>query len=550
MSQLSALLTIRQEIAFSEYAFSYTDWDRDYSHSWIAGLTSAETQHLHESLQGFCQRPSLDHFKAVQEILNQLFPESLLGNLRSTPPESLALVSDECCLPWEWVGTPENPLFCQCNLTRELSQRPSTTADLHQDPLFLLVADTLTKQSGSDEDVNSALTALRNAPAKVINATGTATRDTVQEALYGDRFGMVYLACPGLESLEIGGGSLTPSELARSQRVSPRLVFFHNYLRPTGPDLHLFEAATCWGNSLCSHGCESFITNLWSASPSDQRRVTKAFFTALVQAESVGRALQSARRLLWDKGSVTAAAYCLLGKSQLKLGELRPMRVRESTTVPGGLTSVVQLRILNGPESGRVIPLFSSALRQRGLVIGSSGPRSCDIELDDRLPNQTASLMMQDDTLVLRNLSEIPVLVQVNGLPVRREIALCGWEKIKFDQIEVKLEPADGAATSTAPPRAFCLELHDGDDTRTEWYGDDLVTLGRGQTARISFKDQAVSRNHALLQRSGDSLMLSRLGQNVVAVNGVPVETAHELSPDDLVQLTDRAYFKILRIVA
>lgn len=550
MSQLSALLTIRQEIAFSEYAFSYTDWDRDYSNSWIAGLTSAETQHLHSSLQEFCKRPTLDLFIQVQEILNQLFPESLLGYLKATPPASLALVTEECCLPWEWIGSPDNPLFCLCNLTRELSQRPSSSADVHQEPLFLLVADTLTKQSGSDEDVNTAWAALRNAPAKVINATGTATRDSVLDALYGDRFGMVYIACPGLESLEIGGGSLSPSQKARDERVSPRLVFFHNYLRPTRPDLHLYEAAVCWANSLCSNGCEAFITNLWSASPGDQRRITKAFFGGLAEAATVGQALQNARKLLWGKGSVTAAAYCLLGKSQLKMGELRPMRVRESTTVPGGLTSVVQLRILNGPEEGRVIPLFSSALRQRGLVIGSSGPRSCDIELDDRLPNQTATLMMQDDTLVLRNLTDNPTLVQVNGLAVRREIALCGWEKICLDPIEVKLEPANGSLPDATPPRAFCLELHDGQEVRTEWYGDDLVTLGRGATARIAFKDQAVSRNHALLQRSGDSLMLSRLGQNVVAVNGVPVDTAQELNADDLIQLTDSAYFKILRIVA
>ena len=550
MSQLSALLTVRQEIAFSEYAFSYTDWDRDDSHSWIAGLTSAETQHLHLCLQGFCQRPSLEQFGQVQEILNQLFPESLLHQLRESPPRSLALVTDEVCLPWEWVGTPELPLFCLCNLTRELSQRPSSSADVHQEPLFLLAADTLTKQSGSDEDVNTAWGALRNAPARVINATGSATRDSVSEALYGDRFGMVYIACPGLDSLQIGGGSLSPKEQARHERVSPRLVFFHNYLRPTRPDLHLFEAANQWANSLCSNGCEAFVTNLWSDSPGDQRRVTKTFFTALTEASSVGEALMQARRLLWDKGRVVAAAYCLLGKAHLKLGELRPMRVRESTTVPGGLTSVVQLRILNGQESGRVIPLFSSALRQRGLVIGSSGPRSCDIELDDRLPNQTATLTMHDDTFVLRNLTEIPALVQVNGLPVRREIALCGWEKICLDSVELQLEPANGDAVNSAPPRAFCLELHDGEATRTEWYGDDLVTLGRGQTARVSFQDQAVSRNHALLQRSGDSLILSRLGQNVVAVNGVPVETAQELSADDLVQLTDRAYFRILRIVA
>lgn len=549
MSNLSALLTVRQEAPFSEYAFSYTDWGRNYNHSWMAGLTSAETHHLQQSLEGFCQRPNRDGFLQIQEILNQLLPANLLQQIQNQPPESLALVSDECCLPWEWLGTPQNPLFCACATVRELSQRPSSTADLQPEAVFLLAADTLTKRSGSDEDVNAVWSQLRQGTAKLINATGSATRESLLEALCGDRFGMVYLACPGLHSLEIGGTSLAPTENSRADRSSPRLVFFHNYLRPVRPDLHMLESLMVWAEWLCSHGCEAFISNLWCDSPADQRRLSRSLFAHLLEGASLGQALQKARSQLWERGNLLAAAYFMIGRASLRLGDLRPMRVRESTTVPGGLTSLIQLRVLNGSEEGRVIPLFASALRQRGLVIGSKGPRNCDIELDDGLPNQTASLTIQSDTLVLRNLTDLPAHVQVNGLPVRGEIALCGWEKLRFSFIEVQLEPPDGAVLQTAPPRAFCLELHDGEETRTEWFGDDLLTLGRGQTARITFKDPAVSRNHALLQRSGDSLVLSRLGQNVVAVNGVPVEMAQELSNDDLVQLTDRAYFKILRIV-
>lgn len=546
MSQLSAILTIRQEIAYSEYSFSYTNWSRNQYLNWTAGLTSAETRQLHQDLEAFCQRPSVELLVSIQGILNQL----LRGELLDNPPASLALVSDECYLPWEWLGTPQAPLFCRCDLTRELSQRSSSWADMHQEPLILCVADTLTKHSGCDEDLNLAWSQLREAGAKVFNGTTSATRDSLLDALYGDRFAMVYAACPGLARLEIAGGSLSPDEPARTQRVGPRLVFLHNYVRPVAPDLHLFEAARQWAQSLCNHGCEALITNLWSGSPGDQRRLTRWFFSALAERQTIGEALRQARAKLWEKGAIEAAAYCVLGNAQLRLQDLRPMRVRESTTMPGGLTSLAQLEILNGAEAGRVVPLFLSALRQRGMIIGSSGARNCDIELDDSLPNQTASLTMQNETLVLRNLTDSPQLVQVNGLPLRTEIALCGRERLRLGSIEVQLQSAEAETVRAEALQAFCLEVHDGSDIRTEWYEEDLVTLGRGTATRVSFKDGAVSRNHALLQRSGEALLVSRLGTNQVAVNGVPIEFARELSGGDLVQLSDRAYFKVLRIVA
>ncbi|MBS2040180.1 FHA domain-containing protein [bacterium] len=551
MSELCAILNIRQEIAFSEYAFSYTDWSRNVSQSWTAGFTSAETRDLHQELGGFCQRPSVDRFVQIQSILNQLLPEKLKAELLQRPPTSLALVSDECCLPWEWMGVPELPLFCSCNLTRELSQRASSWADVHQEQLFFLVADTLTKQSGCDEDINLAWGLLRDAECKVVQGTGTATRESVEDVLYGDRFGMVYAACPGLSRLELGGSSLAPRESQRDQRVGPRMVFVHNYVRPARPDLHLFEAAQQWANSLCASGCEAFLTNLWSGTPGAQRKMTRAFFSALTSGMRLGEALQTARRELWEKGAVDAAAYVILGNAQLRLADLRPMRVRESTTMPGGLTSLGQLQILSGPESGRVVPLFANALRQRGLVIGSSGARSCDIELDDSLPNQTASLSLQNETLVLRNLTETPHLVQVNGLSVRKEIALCVGEQVQFGPIKVQLQSnSQNDAVPTESLRAFCLEVHDQQDQRTVWYDDDLVILGRGASSKLSFNDVSVSRNHALLQRSGEALVVSRVGSNVVAVNGVPLEFAQELNVNDLVQLSDHAFFKVMRIVA
>ena len=116
----------------------------------------------------------------------------------------------------------------------------------------------------------------------------------------------------------------------------------------------------------------------------------------------------------------------------------------------------------------------------------------------------------------------------------------------------MQIEASNGSIAlpeSGDPPRSFCLEIHDNSRTRTEWFEDDLLTIGRGQSARIALSDQAVSRNHALLQRSGDELIVSRLGLNVVAINGIPTQKAQELKQGDLVQLTDGAFFKVLRIV-
>lgn len=553
MSQLSALFTVRRESTFSEYSFSYTDWKSDYSHSWQAGLTSAESKHLQLSLGQFAKRPSLELVKQIQEILNHLLPPALLTRLAEQPPASLALVSDETDLPWEWLGPAQSPLFCCCDITRDLSQRPSSSPLSSANPLYCLMGDTLTKQSGIDDELNSIQGILKESPGKLMNGTAAANRQSLLDALYGNRFSLLHLACPGGESLEIGGGQLTPgSTTSLQERTSPRWVWFHHYLRPDRPQPSLLQNASNWASDLFGHGCESFLANLWSGSPTDQRRFSKAVYGALLQGETLGASVRQARLQLWERGAALACAYYLFGNSQLRLADMAPMRVRESTTVPGGLTTSVQLRILSGPESGRVIPLFTSALRQRGLVLGSSGPRSCDIELDDSLPNQTASLCMNDETLVLTNLTGEARQVKVNGLSVLSSIALSGWEKVKFAEVEVQIEASNGSFSlpeAGEPLRSFCLEIHDGDQTRTEWFEDDLLTIGRGQSARITMNDQAVSRSHALLQRSGDDLIVSRLGLNVVAINGIPTQKAQELNQGDLVQLTDRAFFKVLRIV-
>lgn len=551
MSQLSALLTVRREASFSEYSFSYTDWSADFSHSWMAGLTSSESRYLQDALQEFCQRPTLDLVIQVQQILNHLFPATLLARLAHDPPGSLALVSDEVDLPWEWIGETHTPLFCRCEVTRDLSQRPSSSPLTQASPTYALLGDTLTKQSGIDDELNQVQTLLKESQGKVLNGTATANRQSLMDSLFGNRFSLLHLACPGGENLELGGSLIGPEIPSTQERTGPRWVWFHHFLRPEKPTLPLMKSAARWASMLFAHGCEAFLCNLWSASPTDQRRFSKSVYSQLLQGATLGASLRQARTHLWERKVPLACAYTLFGNSQLRLQDLRPMRVRESTTVPGGLTTDLQLRVLNGSDSGRIIPLFSSALRQRGLILGSSGPRSCDIELDDSLPNQTASLAMHDETLVLTNLTQDNGTVRVNGLSVVNSIALSGWEKVCLGKVELQIESSQGGGLSEtgSPPRSFCLELHDGESTRTEWFEDDLVTVGRSQSARIAFSDQAVSRNHALLQRSGDDLLVSRLGQNVVAINGIPTEKAQELEQGDLVQLTDRAFFKVLRIV-
>lgn len=547
MSQLTALLTVRQEAAFSDYSFSYTNWRRNFSHSWVAGLTSGESEVLQKCLQAFSQKPTVELIGLGGELLTHLFAPAVLDML-GAEGESLAILSDEERLPWEWAGE----LFRRIPVTRDLSQRPSSSPLRQQKDLYCIIGDMLTRQSGVDEDLDAVSALLKQGPGKLVNGTPNATRATVEEALRGDRFGLLYLVCPGLEGLEVGGGMISPQAAAAETRTSPRFVWFHHYLRPLSPEFVLFRGAGEWAQSVFSHGCEAFLINLWSDSPREQRRFSRAVASGLVEGLALGEAVLQARQQLWERASPLACAYYLYGNPQLRLGDCVPMRVRESTTVPGGLSSSVQLRVLSGAEKSRIVPLFTGALRQRGLTIGSSGPRACDIELEDTLPNLTASLAMHDETLVLSNLTGVPAEVQVNGLPVLQSIALSGWERIQLGQVELQLESSGADATASGPedtPRAFCLEVHDGDSMRTEWHEEDLLTVGRGQGARIVFADPSVSRTHALLQRSGSTLQLTRLGSSLVAVNGVPAAGAHALAHGDVVQLSDRAYFKVLRIL-
>ena len=153
---------------------------------------------------------------------------------------------EENSIPWEWVGSPDEPLFTLCGLSRELAQRPSASPEAQREPQFLLAADLLTKQGGNDEDVNSAWAILRASPAKVVNLTGSTERESLRDILRGDRFGMVYLACPVSSSLEFAGVSLEPKDFAPPTRTSPALVFFHNYAKSGDWNQEAKNVASLW----------------------------------------------------------------------------------------------------------------------------------------------------------------------------------------------------------------------------------------------------------------------------------------------------------------
>ncbi len=550
MSSFASLLTIRQEVGFSEYSFSFTDWSQNISQNWLGGLTSAEAAELQKNLLRFRQRPQLELFKAVQEVLNQFMPAELRAHLERREGHPLAIVTEETSIPWEWLGRPEAPLFTLCSLSRELSQRPTAGCEIRDEPSFLLCGDLLTKQSGCDEDLRVASEGLRSIPAKLISLKGTEELEGLRQLLRGDRFGLAYLAGPCLPELQFGGVTLRPVDFSPASDSSPSLVFFHNYAQTTGQEGPLYAAASDWATRLCAQGCAAFVTNLWPESPAVQRKITRNFFQALSGQATVGESLRLARKSAWAAGHLLAAGYLAFGNSQISRNELHPMRIRQSTTAPGGLASSFQLRVLNGEESGRVIPLFDAVLRSTGLVLGSPGIRRCDVELAGELPNQTVRLTLQNDTILLENLTEQGSWVDVNDLAVRKKMALSRLERIRLGPLQLQLEPIHGKATPTVSVQsAICLEIQEGLNNRTEWYHEELLTIGRESAADIRFLDDSVSRKHAVLQWSGGDLMISRLGQSVLAVNGRAVERPQALAVADKVQLTDHCSLTVLRIL-
>lgn len=438
--------------------------------------------------------------EAFSETLDQLgrslghvFPADLVQVLRREPVS--CSISGET--PWElaWLG--DGPLAYRRSLARRIRRAgeevvPQTDAV----PKAALV--------GTDLHVPG------------LDATFRVERhrpEDFQAVLSSEEFGVV-----------LASGAYEPFRSGANHYV-PRLVVLH------GSDPAMTRA-------LSKLGVDAVLASRWEV-PWDRC----AAFVASVMAQmregsALGDAVGGARPSLRDPWR-TDLAFWLMGNPALVLRDLLPARLEQSRTRSAMVRPAYLLHFLEGPEAGKMLPLFGALLNAgRPLAVGGPGPHDNDIELDDdEIPCRSFWLEGRDGRLLLSG------AVQVNGLPVSGKLPLQGGEFLEVGRTLMRFEVCERRGARSAPESASPDPLPAGSRYWLEGGGqrfslDRAQTLiGRAPDCDLMVADETVSRRHCLVVRSEGSFVVRKLGGGLTLVNGLLVEAETRLRHGDRIQL-------------
>jgi len=350
-------------------------------------------------------------------------------------------------------------------------------------------------------------------------------------------YGLAHLTgFPAQHGLCVADGVWTPTSPSRKHTV-PRFVFLELACPQPG-------SAHQWLERLSDLGVEAGIITSWEA---DTRSLIGTFYALLLGGLSWGEALQSARQQTPLDARLTPHSLLAFGDPTLTWAHLQPLTVLApdaQTTIRQGWACDLVLHVTAGPEKGRQIALFFKALRQRSLVIGSSGPRDCDIELEDSdVENQAARLLLEEDTLWLQALA--PGL-KVNGLPVSERIRLAGDELVELGSTALKLSQPKSVKTETDRPEPgrYALE-NEGQRHPLE---KPVEVVGRSSECNVVLEDASVSRRHATVTWRQHGYFVGPVGSSPVAVNGVSIDSERSLRHGDTIQLSAETVLRFVDV--
>lgn len=372
-------------------------------------------------------------------------------------------------------------------------------------------------------------------PSLLDGAFPTATLTEVGQAFSGGRFGLLHLdQAPRLGPLPDSSAAL----------AAPSFVFL------TTPG---------HAEDLAARGVRCVVTLAWEGHPEVLPGALRAFYRALA-AGTVVDAVAAFRTAAFQPEDpyLTSASLVIHGEPRLTGKQLVPLEVRATlaqTTVGSFEKASLLLNVTGGPDEGREIPLFTRALASgRPVTLGRSGPRRCDIELDDPdLDNVTFRLEMADERLQLVNLTGNAARVLVNGVPVVSAVALNLDDRIHLGTSELTLEspgdkPAQRVEAQDVAGR-YLLEVLAGvekDQGARFALGEPVSMLGRLDECAVRLHDPGVSRRHATIVQRGKSYFLSPLGEARVILNGVPLEGEAELAHEDRLELSSKTLLRFL----
>ncbi len=492
---------------------------RSLSHREERGLQEAQ-ERLHRSLfPGPWKTPHAnpDDVQQLGMFLGQLLPAEIREQLEMNP--HVLLETDTT--PWELAWWNGHFLWERLPLARKAPKpRRGTPKQSPASVLAVVDPDGLLPQSR--ETVKELLLPL----GEVVRVLPQPTRANL-DAQFFSGYGLAHLTgFSAQKGLCVADGVWRPASPAKKHTV-PRFVFLELACPRQGDALE-------WLDRLSDLGVEAGVITSWEA---DTRSLIGTFYALLLGGLSWGEALKSARQQAPQDECLTSHSLLAFGDPTLTWAHLQPLTVLApdaQTTIRQGWACDLVLNVTAGPEKGRQIALFFKALRQRSLVIGSSGPRDCDIELADAdVENQAARLLLEDDQLWLQALA--PGL-RVNGLPVSERIRLSGDELLELGSTSLKLsQPKTVKAQEDRPERGrYALET-DADRHALE---KPVEVVGRSSECTVPVEDASVSRRHATVTWRQHGYFIGPVGGSPVAVNGVSIDSERALRHGDIIQLS------------
>jgi len=310
---------------------------------------------------------------------------------------------------------------------------------------------------------------------------------------------------------------------------------------------------------LAARGVRCIATTAWEGHPEVMPVALRAFYKTLLTG-TVRDALAAFRAAAHQPEDpyLTSASLVLSGEPLLTGRQLVPLEVRATlaqTTVGSFEKASLLLNVTGGPDEGREIPLFTRALASgRPVTLGRSGPRRCDIELDDPdLDNVVFRLELVEERLQLVNLTGTPGRVLVNGVPVGSGVDLKIGDRIHLGTSELTLEspgekPSIVVETQDVAGR-YLLEVLAGveKDLGARYSLEEPVCmLGRLDECGVRLHDPGVSRRHATIVQRGKSFFVSPVGEARVILNGVPLEGESELAHEDRLELSSKTLLRFV----
>lgn len=535
------LLRIEELEFLQSYRFHFGDVEEDVT------LLSFERETVTRALENLFDPAWLAPQRtSLAELTKLLIPKKVLGSL-DQECSPILLDSRESNIPWEAV------LRSACQ---------------HENLTVVRNAPQVTRK---DQKANTGVSVLVAEPDILPRAGGEAEafltetglievkHDSAEELLLNSRAGCLYLVavtnskgglCLGHNSLS---SAIFESAFRQARRV-PRLCFLRCVQVKDGQNPSPVTAAHRAAVDFLEAGAETVIVSLWEPNPAEYQRALGLFWNSLKGAGRVGDAYRAMIESLPVSDSQRSSdAFLIYGNLELKHSDLYPTSIPSTlsvTTAPSLGKPDCRLLVTAGPEAGRQVPVFFKALvNGRPLTIGRPGVKRCDLEIEDPdTVNRVAQLEHENQELYLRNLTDDPAAVRLNGLPVIDRIHVKGWETIGFGStlLEVrtgageKIERPDQkidarfGLTVIASPESDAGSFHPLTETFT------LV----GRQGAFPLSDPSVSRQHcAIIERDGRHL-LSPLGGSHLALNGIGISEETELSLNDQIQLSEETVLR------